>query len=153
MRTREPHPGRKTKNGRHRFDTPWREPRVLVIDVLDRTGKTDRLRLPLYDVLLDDADATETLVIGYLRLLGAAHAQVVEFIADGAPWIWERSENIRREAEIPVKRWVEVIDFYHASQHLHDTIELCRDRTPTERQQWYEQLRHVLRRDPPVWTR
>jgi hypothetical protein len=147
VRTRELHPGRKTKNGRHRFETPWREPRVLVVDVLDGAGKSDRLRLPLYDVLLDDADSTEALVIGYLRLLGAAHAEVVEFIADGATWIWERSERIRRQAQIPVNRWVEVIDFYHASGHLHETIELCRDRTVGERTQWYERLRHTLRTD------
>lgn len=148
VRTRLPRPGRRTKNGRHRFDTPWREPRVLLIDVLDRNGKADALRLPLYDVLLDDAEATVALVIGYLRLLGAAHAQVVEFIADGAEWIWHRSDKIRQEAEIPAKRWVEVVDFYHASEHLHDTVELCRDRTAGERQQWYEELRHVLRTDP-----
>ena len=148
VRTREPHPGRKTKNGRHRFDTPWREPRMLVIDVLDRKGKSDRLRLPLYDVLLDDADATEALVSGYLRLLGAAHAQVVAFIDDGAPWIWGRSERIRQQAEIPAKRWVEGLDFYHASEHLHKTIELCRDRSAAERTQWYERLRHTLRTDP-----
>ena len=148
VRTRKPHPGRKTKNGRHRYDTPWREPRLLVIDVLDRKGRTDRLRLPLYDVLIDDADATAALVIGYLRLLGAAHALVVEFIADGAQWAWERSEMIRLAAEIPACRWVEVVDFYHASEYLHETVDLCRDRTAAERTQWYEDLRHTLRRDP-----
>jgi len=148
VRTRLPRPGRKTKKGRHRFQTPWREPRVLLIDVLERAGKTDTLRLPLYDVLLDDAEATVALVIGYLRLLGAAHAQVVEFIADGAEWIWERSDKIRQEAEIPAQRWVEVVDFYHASEHLHKTVELCRDRKAADRQQWYETLRHVLRTEP-----
>jgi len=43
--------------------------------------------LPLYDALIGDAEATWALVIGYLRLLGAAHAEVVECIADGAEWI------------------------------------------------------------------
>lgn len=148
VRTREAHPGRKTNNGRHRFDTPWCEPRMLVIDVLDGKGRTDRRRLPLYDVLIDDADRVAALVIGYLRLLGAAHAQVVEFIADGAPWAWRRSEHIRQEAQIPTKRWVEVVDFYHASEHLHDTIELCRNIPAPERATWYERLRHTLRHDP-----
>ena len=101
VRTRSPRPGRRTKKGRHRFDTPWREPRVLLIDVLDRHGQADPLRLPLYDTLLEDAEATMALIIGYLRLLGAAHAQRVVFIADGAEWIWERSDRIRQEAEIP----------------------------------------------------
>lgn len=147
VRTRSPRPGRRTKKGRHRFDTPWREPRVLLIDVLDRKGQADPLRLPLYDTLLEDAEATMALIIGYLRLLSAAHAKVVVFIADGAEWVWERSDTIRQEAEIPPQRWVEVVDFYHASEHLHEAIELCRDRQAPERQQEYERLRHVLRRE------
>ena len=147
MRTRSPRPGRRTKKGRHRFDTPWREPRVLLIDVLDRNGQADPLRRPLYDTLLEDAEATRALIIGYLRLLGAAHAQRGVFIADGAEWIWERSDQIRQEAEIPTRRWVEGVDFYHASEHLHDAIELGRDRNASERRQQYERLRHVLRRD------
>lgn len=147
VRTRAPRPGRKTKQGRHRFDTPWREPRVLLIDVLDGQGRADPLRLPLCDTLLDDAEATRTLIVGYLRLLGAAHARKVVFLADGAEWIWERSDRIRREAGIPTRRWVEGIDFYHASQHLHDALELCRDRPASARQQQYERLRHALRHE------
>ena len=148
IRTRKTKNGRKTRQGRHRFDTPWREPRVLVIDILAEDGHTDPLRLPLYDVILDDADATFALVLGYLRLLGAAQADVVEFIADGAEWIWERTETLRQQAEIPAALWVEVIDFYHASEHLHTTIALCRSRSAKQRQRLYEHLRHTLRTEP-----
>ena len=148
VRTRKTKKGRKTRHGRHRFDTPWREPRVLVIDILAEDGHTDPIRLPLYDVLLDDADATFALVLGYLRLLGAAQAQLVEFIADGAEWIWERTETLRQQAEIPAAIWVEVIDFYHASEHLHTTIELCRSLSAKQRERLYDQLRHTLRTDP-----
>src|SRR4051794_17778709 len=49
--------GRKTAKGCHGFSVPWREPRVLVIDILDEHGQPDRLRLSLYDVLLGDAEA------------------------------------------------------------------------------------------------
>ena len=68
--------------------------RLLVIDFLDTQGQPDRLRLPLYDVLLGDAEAVWALLIGSLRLLGAAYAEVVEFIADGAAWIWHRVERL-----------------------------------------------------------
>src|SRR5215467_10781073 len=57
VRTRRTHRGRKTAKGRHGFATPWREPRVLVIDILDEPGQPDRLRLPLYDVLIGNAAA------------------------------------------------------------------------------------------------
>lgn len=148
VRTRQPRPGRKTRKGRHRFDTPWREPRMLVIELLEADGHPAPLRLPLYDVLLDDAEATFALLLGYLRLLGAAQAQVVEFIADGADWIWERAERLRQQTEIPPEQWVEVVDFYHASEHLHDAVELCRSLTTKQRARLYEQLRHTLRTAP-----
>src|SRR5437763_394634 len=134
VRTRRTHRGRKTAKGRHGFATPWREPRVLVIDILDDQGQPDRLRLPLYDVLIGNAEAVWALLIGYLRLLSAASAEVVEFIADGAEWIWKRVELLRTLAEIPAAKVVEVLDFYHASQYLCETIATCRTMPKAQRQ-------------------
>ena len=147
VRTRVSKRGRKTKAGRHRFTTPWKEPRLLVIDILDEEGTPDRLRLPLYDAIIADADTVVSLIIGYLRLLGAAHAQVVEFIADGAPWIWQRLTKIREGAEIAQDRFVDVLDFYHTSQYLAQTVELCRSLPKPQRVKLYERLRHALRHD------
>jgi hypothetical protein len=145
VRTRRTHRGRKTAKGRHGFATPWREPRVLVIDILDEQGQPDRLRLPLYDVLIGNAEAVWALLIGYLRLLSAAFAEVVEFIADGAEWMWHRVERLRTLAEIPAAKLVEVLDFYHASQYLSETIATCRTMPKAQRQALYKRLRHALR--------
>src|SRR3989442_7355736 len=49
VRTRCKHRGRMTAKGRHGFSAPGREPRVLVLDILDDHGQPDRLRWPLYD--------------------------------------------------------------------------------------------------------
>jgi hypothetical protein len=148
VRTRKARRGRKTRKGRHAFSTPWREPRVIVIDVLDAEGKTDALRLPLYDVVLDDAEATFSLIVGYLRLLGAAYAREVEFISDGADWIWERVDRLVSQAEIPQERLVLVVDFYHASEHLWDAVALCTSLSKKERAKLYKKLRHLLRHKP-----
>jgi len=118
---------------------------VLVIDILDAQGRPDRLRLPLYDGLLGDAEAVWALLIGYLRLLGAAYADVVEFIADGADWIWHRVERLRSLAEIPAAKLVEVLDFYHASQYLSETLATCRHMPKAQRHALYKRLRHALR--------
>src|SRR5438132_12037773 len=139
------HRGSKTAKGRHGFSTPWREPRLLVIDFLDTQGQPDRLRLPLYDVLLGDAEAVWALLIGYLRLLGAAYAEVVDFIADGAEWMWHRVERLSRLAEIPAAKLVEVLDFYHASQYLSETHATCRALPKAQRQALYNRMRHALR--------
>jgi len=148
VRTRKNRRGRKPHKGRHRFTTPWREPRVVVIDILDEQGKPDSLMLPLYDAVIEDADATFSLLIGYLRLLGAAHARVVEFIADGADWIWDRVDRLITDAEIPANKLVQVLDFYHASEHLHDAVELCKSLSAKERKKLYQKLLHTLRHDP-----
>ena len=145
VRLRRTHRGRKTAKGRHGFSTPWREPRLLVIDVLDDQGRPDRLCLPLYDVLIGDAEAVWALLIGYLRLLGAAYADVVEFIADGAEWIWKRVERLRTLAEIPPSTLVEVLDFYHASQYLSETIATDRSLSKAQCRALYKRLRHALR--------
>src|SRR2546426_29406 len=145
VRPRRKRRGRKTAKGRHGFAVPWREPRVLVIDILDEQGQPERLRLPLYDVLIGDAEAIWALLIGYLRLLGAAYADVVEFIADGAEWIWKRVERLSTLAEIPAAKVVEVLDFYHASQYLSETLATCRTMPKAQRQTLYKRLRLALR--------
>src|SRR5437899_7903040 len=122
VRTRRRRRGRKTAKGRHGFSTPWREPRLRAIDILDAQGQPDPLRLPLYEGLIGDAEAVWALLIGYLRLLGAAYADVVEFISDGAAWMWNRVERLSSLAEIPAAKLVEVLDFYHASPYLYETI-------------------------------
>jgi hypothetical protein len=148
VRTRKRKKGRKTKKGRHSFDTPWREPRILSIDILDDNGQSFNLTLPLYDVLIDDADAIFSLLVGYLRLLGAAHAKELIFIADGADWIWNRMGRLITEAQIPESILVEVVDFYHACEHLHQAVEACTKLSPKKREKIYKQLRHSLRNDP-----
>jgi len=79
----------------------------------------------LYDALIGDAEATWALVIGSLRLLGAAHAEVVECIADGAEWMWDRTERLTRLAEIPTAKLVEVLDFYRHSGLLLESYAAC----------------------------
>jgi len=85
------------------------------------------------------------LLIGYWRLLGAAYADVVECIADGAEWLWHRVERLRSLAEIPASKLVEVLDFYHTSQYLSETIAMDRSMSKAQRQALYKRWRHALR--------
>jgi hypothetical protein len=70
---------------------------------------------------------------------------VVEFIADGAAWIWKRVERLRTLAEIPAAKVVEVLDFYHASQYLSETLATCHTMPKAQRRALYKRLRHALR--------
>lgn len=68
--------------------------------------------------------------------LGRAKARLV--VADGAPWIW----NVARD------RWAgaeELLDFYHASQHLWELGRALHGGDETAAAQWAEPRRHQLR--------
>ncbi len=153
IRTRINKNGRRTEKGTHRFYTPWREPRVIVIALLNDDGNSDSFSLPLYDTLIDDADATFNLIIGYLRLLGAAYAEIIEFVSDGADWIWDRVDLMASQAEIDSSKFVKVLDFYHGSEHLYEAIELLTYLSKKERKKLYKRLRHILRHDPDGITK
>ncbi len=153
IRTRVNKNGRRTEKGTHRFYTPWREPRVIVINLLNNDGSSDSFSLPLYDTLIDDADAAFNLIIGYQRLLGAAYAEIIEFVSDGADWIWDRLDLMASQAEIGSSKLVKVLDFYHGSEHLYEAIELLTYLSKKERKKLYKRLRHILRHDPDGITK
>jgi hypothetical protein len=69
------------------------------------------------------------------RGLGRARAKLV--VADGAPWIWNVAQDRWRGA-------VEVLDFYHASQHLWDLGEAIHGERELARD-WVEKKLHQLR--------
>jgi hypothetical protein len=68
--------------------------------------------------------------------LGRARAKLV--VADGAPWIWNVAQD----------RWAgatQVLDFYHASQHLWDIGWALHGDDEAATAQWVEPRRHRLR--------
>lgn len=68
--------------------------------------------------------------------LGRAHARLVA--GDGAPWIWKVAQDRWRGA-------TEVLDFYHASQHLWELGRALQGDDETATAQWVEPRRHQLR--------
>ena len=77
--------------------------------------------------------------------LGRAQARLV--VADGAPWIWNVAQD----------RWpgaTELLDFYHASQHLWDLGRALHGGDAAATAQWVEPRRHQLRhgQEQPLLT-
>jgi hypothetical protein len=52
-------------------------------------------------------------------------------IADGARWIWKQAKALFPSA-------VEILDYYHCSEHLHKVAALHYGAHPERQQQWYE---------------
>jgi len=67
---------------------------------------------------------------------GLARAKQLELLGDGAPWIWNLKQARWRRAK-------EVLDFYHASEHLWNVGRALRGEAQASA--WVEPLRHQLR--------
>lgn len=68
----------------------------------------------------------------------------IVLVADGAHWIWEQSATHLR---IPGKTWVEILDFYHASQHIWAVANAVWPQNVAARTQWAEEVLHRLRHE------
>ena len=80
----------------------------------------------------------------HLHRLGAATAKVVTFLADGAPWIWDRLEWVEKRVGLTARQVVHVLDWYHAVHHLSLALEAL-GLQGAERKRLYNQLRKWLR--------
>jgi hypothetical protein len=78
-----------------------------------------------------------------VRLLSAAFAEVVECIADGTAWLWPQVARLHTLAEIPAAKVVEVLDCYHGSPYLSETIATCHTLPKAQRHAFYKRLRHA----------
>ena len=72
---------------------------------------------------------------------GLGRAQAIEAVADGAAWIWNLVDG----------RWAEatqVLDFYHASQHLWELGRALHPKEEAQVRPWVEERLHRLRHGP-----
>ena len=144
MRLREPKRGRKTKKGRRRYTGAWREPKVLIIYVVDAEGKREARFAPVMDATLKGPDAVFGLLRTYLQRLHITQADRVLFIADGAPWIWKRVPALVQALGLNAEQVYELLDFYHAAQHLAQVAALRKDWSAKARSRWRNHQRRLL---------
>lgn len=138
---------RKPKGGsRRKFDTPWREPKALIIFEFNEQGKmVKKERQPLIDGTLLGPDHLAELVAFHLHRLGVAQAEMVVFISDGARWIWDRLEWIEKRAGLDRTKTTHVLDFCHAAHHIGLALSHL-GYTSAVRRKRYVELRRLLHR-------
>lgn len=148
LRVRRNKRGPKTKKGRHRYYTNWREPKLLIIYVLDDNGNMDHSWTPIIDGLLKHhgraPDAIFELIRHYLSSLDIDQADRVLFVADGARWIWLRVASLFSSLGLRDNQVVELVDFYHAVEHLSKVADLRRGWTKKQRGKWIRKQRKRL---------
>jgi hypothetical protein len=137
---------RKKKGTRQKFDTPWREPKALIIFEFNEQGKmVKKERQPLIDGTLLGPDHLAELVAFHLHRLGVAEAELVVFISDGARWIWDRLDWIEKRAGLGACQTARVLDFCHASHHISLALSHLGYTAPMRRTRYVE-LRRLLYR-------
>jgi hypothetical protein len=134
----------KNKKQKRRYKADWHDVKLLIIYEIDDKGEKVRTSRPWIDGTFCGPDEAMELLAMHLHQLGAAQAEVVVFLADGAPWIWERLEWVALRVGLPSERWQFVLDFWHAAQH----IGLALGQVPIadkERRRLYRKLRKWLK--------
>jgi hypothetical protein len=134
----------KSKQQKRRYKADWRDVKLLILYEIDDKGAKVRHSRPWIDGTFAGPDEAMELLAMHLHRLGAAQAEVVVFLADGAPWIWERLEWVAQRVGLHAEQWQFVLDFWHAAQH----IGLALGHVPVtdkERRRLYRKLRKWLK--------
>ena len=140
VRVRRKKRGPKTKKGRNRFHTDWKEPKLLILYVVGDDGRPSQTWAPIIDGTLRGPEAVFALLLSYARQIGLNAADKVLFIADGAPWIWRRIQRLIAALGLSPTQVLGLIDFYHAAKQLSDAVKLRRW-SATQRTRWLNRTR------------
>jgi hypothetical protein len=68
----------------------------------------------------------------------------VSFVADGAPWIWNRWAWVEQRVGLDAKRIERVLDLYHATHHISLALKAL-GLSESDRDATYRALRQQLR--------
>lgn len=113
--------GEKNPAGNAKFSTPWMEPKMFVLEILNEEGNIERRELPIYGCLFGDDELVE-LLAQHLQGLEIQHAKQVQIVADGAPWIWSRVKARLIKLGLGAEKIIETVDYYHASEYVHKIV-------------------------------
>jgi hypothetical protein len=144
IRIRKNKRGPKTKKGRTRYTTKWKEPKLLIIYTVNEKGEKERCFLPFIDGTMKGPDAIFGLMKFYLLKLDITKADKILFVADGARWIWNRVPGLVKELGLSSEQFYSLLDFYHAVEHLTKVADLRKGWKASERKNWIKKHRRLL---------
>jgi hypothetical protein len=133
----------KAKQQLRRFKTEWREVKQLIVFEMDEHGRMKKDTQPLLDGTFSGPDEIMEVLAMRLHQRGASQAEVVAFRADGAPWIWERLEWVRRRLGLPAEQVSQGLDWCHAVHHISLALEVLLE--GTERKRVFKKMRKWLK--------
>ena len=135
---------RNAKTGHHRFEAPWREPKLFTIYVVDDDGKASETFRPVYDGTMEDCDAVFRMLAGYLRALGAHEAKELMVLGDGAKWIWERVVSLAEAVGIELEKVRQIVDWFHAVEVVEKVADARAQWPEGEHAKWVKLAKEYL---------
>ena len=109
----------------------WREAKTGVIyETEDGDGEV-RIRRPQYLATLERAESFGEQVYAAAFDRGVENAEEVVALGDGAPWIWKSFAHHYPDA-------VQILDFYHASEHLNEVARAWYGEGTDKARRWVE---------------
>jgi hypothetical protein len=148
LRLRKYKRGPRTKKGRRRFKASWKEPKLVIIYTVDDQGKMDRRFIPVIEGTLKGPDTAFGLLHYHLKQLGVRTAEQILFVADGARWIWNRISKLIESLGLSGNKVYELVDFYHAVEHLAKVADFKKNWKPSEKKKWLQKHRRMLLKGP-----
>jgi len=135
VRTAERRRKRKGSRKQH-FTEHWTDAKLGVVYGFDRRGRSQSDKR--YVASLQSKEPFGQALWTQIAASGADRAKHVVWLGDGAEWIW----SLKRE-HLP--QAVEVLDFYHARDHLHTVARALWSRDTPRRHRWVKtQQRRLL---------
>ena len=139
----------KKKKQRRRYKGQWREPKLLTIFEIDEQGQMAKKSQARIDGTFRGPDEVMELLAMHLHVLGAAQAAVVVFVADGAPWIWERLPWVVKRVGLQEERVAYALDWCHALHHVGLAL-ACLGLPAQEHRRLFKKLRKWLKKGEAV---
>lgn len=137
--------GKRKASGRHGYHGDWREPLLLTIYAVDEAGnKINTTDLPITnDGTFGHHEVLLQLLELHLCRLGIQTCAQVLLLADGARWIWNKIPALLQRLGCPAANIIELLDFYHVTEHLHSFAELA---LPADQvKSWFKSARSALK--------
>lgn len=108
----------KEKAQKRRYRGDWREPKLLIVFEVDGHGRKVEQSRAVIDGTFAGPDEVMELLAMHLHRLGAAKALHLAFLADGAPWIWDRLAWVVKRVGLDDGRVSFTLDWCHALHHV-----------------------------------
>ena len=116
----------------------------MIIYVINEKGFITKNFAPIIDGGLNGPDSVFQLIYSDEQAINVEEADKVLFVADGAHFLWNRVKSLVKKLGLQPEQFHELLDFYHAVEHLSKVASLRKTWSAKERKTWVRKQRRLL---------